>query len=169
MNTQDLQRQSFNPGHTQAIYDNFHFSQATRVGNMIWVSGQVGIDEAMVPAEGIQAQSHLAFQSLRTILEAAGASLADVVELMTFHTDLQAEVHAFGQVKDEYFPERYPAWTAVGISQLASQNGVRSRCRLNAFNQRNHFLSCMMLKRLPRIVSTPKTVIQRPPHVAAAR
>ena len=72
MNTQVLQRQSFNPGHTQAIYDNFHFSQATRVGNMIWVSGQVGIDEAMVPAEGIQAQSHLAFQSLRTILEAAG-------------------------------------------------------------------------------------------------
>ena len=95
---------------------------------MIWVSGQVGIDEAMVPADGIQAQSHLAFQSLRTILEAAGASLVDVVELMTFHTDLQAEVHAFGQVKDEYFPERYPAWTAVGISQLAMP-GLRVEVR----------------------------------------
>ena len=65
---------------------------------------------------------------MRTILEAAGASLADVVELMTFHTDLQGEVHAFGQVKDEYFPERYPAWTAVGISQLAMP-GLRVEVR----------------------------------------
>ncbi|SFQ29231.1 Enamine deaminase RidA, house cleaning of reactive enamine intermediates, YjgF/YER057c/UK114 family [Pseudomonas sp. NFPP07] len=119
MTTQDLRRQSINPGYTQAIYDNFHFSQATRVGNMIWVSGQVGVDATMTPAEGIEAQTHLAFQALSSILEEAGASLADVVELMTFHIDLQGEVHAFGKVKDQYFPDRYPAWTAVGVTQLA--------------------------------------------------
>jgi enamine deaminase RidA (YjgF/YER057c/UK114 family) len=112
-------RQPINPPHTQVMYDNFHFSQATRVGEMIWVSGQVGIDAKLTPADGIEAQAHLAFQGLRSVLEAAGATLADVVELMTFHTDLQADAQAFGKVKDEYFPERYPAWTAVGVTQLA--------------------------------------------------
>jgi enamine deaminase RidA (YjgF/YER057c/UK114 family) len=56
---------------------------------------------------------------LRSVLEAAGASLADVVELMTFHTDLRGEMQAFASVKDEYFRDRYPSWTAVGVTQLA--------------------------------------------------
>ena len=101
------------------MYDALHFSQATRVGNVIWVSGQVGIDAAMKPATGMEAQAHLAFQGLRSVLEATGASLADVVELMTFHIDLSGQMQAFASVKDEYFPDRYPSWTAVGVTQLA--------------------------------------------------
>jgi enamine deaminase RidA (YjgF/YER057c/UK114 family) len=38
---------------------------------------------------------------------------------MTFHTDLRGEMKAFSQVKDEFFTERYPSWTAVGVTQLA--------------------------------------------------
>ena len=38
---------------------------------------------------------------------------------MTFHTDLRGEKQAFALVKDEYFPDRYPSWTAVGVTQLA--------------------------------------------------
>ncbi|MDH4608087.1 RidA family protein [Pseudomonas sp. BN102] len=119
MNAQNLKRQSINPPPTQVFYDNFHFSQATRVGDMIWVSGQVGIDATMTPGKDVEEQAHLAFQGLRNVLEAAGATLADVVELMTFHTELQGDMQAFAQVKDQYFPDRYPSWTAVGISQLA--------------------------------------------------
>lgn len=119
MRTQNLKRQSINPPPTQVFYDNFHFSQATRVGDMIWVSGQVGIDGAMKPGEGIEEQAQLAFQALKSILEAAGASLADVVELMTFHTEMQDDMPTFAKVKDQYFPDRYPSWTAIGISQLA--------------------------------------------------
>lgn len=119
MPSQEPKRQSINPGSTQALYDALHFSQATRVRDMVWVSGQVGIDAAMKPAQGIEAQAHLAFQNLRSVLQAAGASLADVVELVTFHTDLRAEMRAFAAVKDEYFPDRYPSWTAVGVTQLA--------------------------------------------------
>ncbi|MDH4871615.1 RidA family protein [Pseudomonas sp. BN515] len=119
MSTQSLKRQCINPPPTQVFYDNFHFSQATRVGDMIWVSGQVGIDGAMKPGDGIEEQAQLAFQALKSVLEAAGASLADVVELMTFHTDMQADMPTFAKVKDQYFPDRYPSWTAIGISQLA--------------------------------------------------
>ncbi|WP_085640735.1 MULTISPECIES: RidA family protein [unclassified Pseudomonas] len=112
-------RELINPPHTQAFYDQYHFSQANRVGDIVWVSGQVGIDANAVPGDGIAQQSYLAFQALRTVLEEAGATLADVVELMTFHTDLQADIKAFAKVKDEYFPDRYPAWSALGISQLS--------------------------------------------------
>ncbi|MBN9556444.1 MAG: RidA family protein [Alphaproteobacteria bacterium] len=119
MSTGDTKRQSINPPPTQAVYDNFHFSQATRVGNMIWVSGQVGIDAAMKPGKGMEEQAQLAFQSLKSVLEAAGASLADVVELTSFHIDLRGEMDAFAKVKDTYFPDRYPSWTAVGVTQLA--------------------------------------------------
>lgn len=119
MSNQNLKRQSINPPPTQIFYDNYHYSQATRVGDMIWVSGQVGIDTNLVPGKGIEEQAHMAFKALKYVLESAGASLADVVELMTFHTELQSDIQAFAQVKDQYFPDRYPSWTGVGISQLA--------------------------------------------------
>ncbi|MBC9251190.1 hypothetical protein A9179_12970 [Pseudomonas alcaligenes] len=119
MTTQKLKRQSINPPPTQSIYDHFHFSQATRVGDMIWVSGQVGIDASMSPGKDIEEQSHLAFQALKHVIEEAGASLSDVVELMTFHTELQGDMPTFAKVKDQYFPDRYPSWTAIGIAQLA--------------------------------------------------
>jgi enamine deaminase RidA (YjgF/YER057c/UK114 family) len=45
--------------------------------------------------------------------------LEDVVELTTFHIDLRGEVDEFAKVKDEFFPRDYPAWTAVGVTQLA--------------------------------------------------
>lgn len=120
MSTQVKTRRQIVPPAMQAMYDAYHFAPATRVGDTIWVSGQVGIDADMRPGEGMEAQARLAFQGLKAILEAAGASLADVVELTTFHTDLRGDMPAFAKVKDEHFPDRYPSWTAVGVTQLAS-------------------------------------------------
>jgi len=114
-----MNRTLVNPGTTQVLYDNYHFPQATRVGDMIWVSGQVGIDAHMRPAEGHAEQARLAFSNLKTVLEAAGATLADVVELMTFHIDLCGGSTEFGVVKDEFFPSNYPSWSIVGVTQLA--------------------------------------------------
>ncbi|MGV9868384.1 RidA family protein [Rhodococcus koreensis] len=115
-----MKRQMINPPHTLEKYDRLHFSQATRVGDLIWVSGQVGIDPAtQTPADGMKAQTRFAFEGIKTVLEAAGASLTDIVELTTFHTDLRGDITEFVQVKDEYLPDRYPSWTAVGVTQLA--------------------------------------------------
>jgi len=119
MTTNSAPRQVIKPAGTEVLYDNFHFAPATRVGNMVWVSGQVGIDANLVPAEGMEAQARLAFQSLKAILEAAGASMADIVELITFHLDLRGEMPEFAKVKDEFLPDRYPSWSAVGVTQLA--------------------------------------------------
>ncbi|WP_354683274.1 RidA family protein [Cupriavidus necator] len=116
-----MKRQMINPGLAQARhYDQLHFSSATRVGDMIWVSGQVGFDLATATVrQGMEAQARQAFENLKAVLEAAGASMADIVEIMTFHTDLRGDIQAFVKVKDEYLPDRYPSWTGVGVSQLA--------------------------------------------------
>lgn len=120
MSSRGLARQSVVPPATKRMYESFHFSPGTRVGNTIWVSGQTGIDAStMTPGSGMEEQARLAFEGLKSVLETSGASLADVVELMTFHTDLRGDMRAFVKVKDEYFPDRYPAWTAVGVTQLA--------------------------------------------------
>ena len=108
-----------NPKETQPLYDNFHFSQANRVGDTIWVSGQVGINDAMIPASGMAAQARLAFAGLERTLGAAGAKLEGVVELTTFHIDLRGELEEFSKVKDEFLLRNFPAWTAVGVTQLA--------------------------------------------------
>ena len=118
MSAQDTRYQVI-PAAMQAMYDAYHFAPATRVGDLIWVSGQVGIGADFRPGKGMAEQARLAFEGLKTVLEAAGASLADVVELMTFHTDLRGDMAAFTKVKDAVFPDRYPSWTAVGVTQLA--------------------------------------------------
>jgi len=113
-----MKRLLINPKESQRMSDNFHYSQANRVGDTIWVSGQVGVDDKLTPANGMAAQARLAFESLKRTLAAAGASLSDVVELTTFHIDLGGELEEFMKVKDEYIPRNYPAWTAVGVPQL---------------------------------------------------
>ena len=107
------------PKSAQAMYDRFHFAQATRVGDLIWVSGQTGLDANFRPAEGMGAQAELAFESLKAVLAEAGASLGDVVDLTSFHIDLLGDMAAFTSVKDRFFPKNYPSWTAVGTTQLA--------------------------------------------------
>lgn len=114
-----LRRQAIVPPPFKAFSDVFHFSPATRVGDTIWVSGQVGTDAQMRPADGMRAQATIAFEALKLVLEAAGASLQDVVELTTFHTRFQAELQEFIAVKDAYIHPDFPSWTAVGVTELA--------------------------------------------------
>ena len=110
-------RTLINPPGTEAIYKRMQFSQAVRAGNQIWVSGQVGMNENWQVADGIEAQARIAFKNLERVLSHAGATLADIVELTTFHTSM-ADVAAFSKVKAEFIPRDYPAWTAVGVTAL---------------------------------------------------
>ncbi len=106
-----------NPKGSEKIYETMQFSQAIRVDNTVWVSGQVGVDELGAFGEGIEAQARLAFQNLKRILAGTGASLDDVVELVTYHTSM-ADIRKFSEVKSEFITRNYPAWTAVAVSAL---------------------------------------------------
>lgn len=103
-----------NPGNTQRVYEAWHYAQAARVGDTIWVSGQVG---ARSEPTSIEAQAELVFERLKSTLEAAGASLADVVELTSYHLNM-ADFSKVAAVKDRFMPNHYPAWTAVGTTGL---------------------------------------------------
>ncbi|MFO8049882.1 MAG: RidA family protein [Desulfosudaceae bacterium] len=106
-----------NPTGTEEIYKNLQFSQAVRAGNMVWVSGQVGIDETGQAAEDLEAQARAAFSNLKHVLEEAGASMEDIVEVVSYHTTMKG-IGKFLKVKAEFIPSDFPAWTAVGISEL---------------------------------------------------
>ena len=114
-----MKQQLSNPQHIAKLAAKNHYSSAVRVGETIWLSGTVGIGPDGKPADDIATQARIAFETLRDALVAAGASLADVVELVTYHTNLHDDMPAFFAVKDKFFPKNFPAWTAVGVSQLS--------------------------------------------------
>ncbi len=106
-----------NPEGSEVVYDSLQFSQAVRAGNMVWISGQVGMDASFNMGEGIEEQSRMAFKNLQTVIEEAGGTLADIVELVTYHISMK-EMKYFSKVKAEFIPENFPAWTAVGVTEL---------------------------------------------------
>ncbi|MCM8613781.1 RidA family protein [Accumulibacter sp.] len=94
------------------------YSQALRVGDTVYLSGQIGLDPAtMKLADGIDAQIVRVFDNLKAVAEAAGGSLADVVKLNIYLTDL---VHfaTVNEVMGRLFAEPFPARAAVGVASL---------------------------------------------------
>jgi reactive intermediate/imine deaminase len=94
------------------------YSQAVRAGNTVYLSGQIGLDPAsMQMVDGIDAQIHQVFKNLAAVASAADGTLADVVKLNVFLTDL---VHfpRVNEIMAQYFSEPYPARAAVGVASL---------------------------------------------------
>jgi reactive intermediate/imine deaminase len=94
------------------------YSQAVKVGSTVYLSGQIGLDPTnMEMVEGIEAQIHRVFTNLKAVAEAAGGSLADVVKLNVFLTDL-SNFALVNSIMAEYFTAPYPARAAVGVASL---------------------------------------------------
>lgn len=140
------------PAALRPVYDQWHFAPAVVENGFIFCSGIVGTSTdgeapdlegpgALAGAEGSaakadaplaslvavrdpQAQFATAFEALRAILAEAGATLADVVELTSYHVDMSAHMATFMKVRDLYLAEPYPAWTAIGVSELIVPGGL---------------------------------------------
>ena len=95
------------------------YSQAVRVGNTVYLSGQIPlVPETMELVSGdIEAEIRRVFDNLRAVAHAANGSLADVVKLNVFLTDL-THFPSVNQVMAEYFEEPYPARAAIGVAAL---------------------------------------------------
>ncbi|MFY9332084.1 MAG: RidA family protein [Candidatus Nanopelagicales bacterium] len=98
----------------------FKYSQATRVGDLIFVSGQaaVGADGQVVGEGDFQAQAACVFDNLAKVLEAAGSSLAKVAKVTIFMTDTSHFGHIL-ECRDRYFTAPYPADSTVEVTALA--------------------------------------------------
>tara|TARA_R110000824_G_scaffold401791_1_gene616492 strand:- start:7563 stop:7955 length:393 start_codon:yes stop_codon:yes gene_type:complete len=108
------------PKGRQALYEQNTYSAAVRSGDFLFVSGQVGSREDGSPEPDFAAQVQLAFDNLQRVLEAAGASFDDIVDVTSFHTDPEAQFPIWLEAKARAFREKpYPNWTAVGVTWLA--------------------------------------------------
>ena len=98
----------------------FGYSQGVRAGNLVFLAGQMPVDaQCNVVAEGdIVGQARQVFENLKTVLGAAGLGFEDLVEIVSYHTDM-ADLHAVVEVKAEYIKQDFPAWTALGVTALA--------------------------------------------------
>jgi enamine deaminase RidA (YjgF/YER057c/UK114 family) len=108
------------PAGRHALYEQHRYSAATRSGDLLFVSGQVGSREDGSPEPDLEAQVRLAFRNLEAVLEAAGCALGDIVDVTTFHTDPATQIDSVMAVRNEVFDRApYPNWTAVGVTWLA--------------------------------------------------
>jgi len=94
------------------------YSQAVRVGDTVYCSGQIGLDpQTMQVVEGIEAQIHRVFKNLAAVAHEAGGSMANAVRLTVFLTDL-GHFAKVNEIMAEYVPQPYPARAAVGVASL---------------------------------------------------
>lgn len=94
------------------------YSQAVRVGNLVFLSGQIPlIPESMELESGFGAQTHRVFKNLQAVCEAAGGSLANIVKLNIYVTDL-ANFAELNDIMSSYFSAPYPARAAIQVSAL---------------------------------------------------
>jgi len=94
------------------------YSQAVRAGQTVYLSGQIGLDpKSGQMAEGVEAQIHRVFANLKAVAEASGGTLADVVKLNVYLTDL-AHFAKVNEIMASYFAQPYPARAAVGVAAL---------------------------------------------------
>ncbi len=94
------------------------YSQAVRVDDTVYLSGQIGLDpHTMQLADSTEGQIHRVFQNLRAVASAAGGSLDDVVKLNIYLTDL-SHFAKVNEIMATYFRQPYPARAAVGVAAL---------------------------------------------------
>ncbi len=101
------------------------YSQAVKAGSTVWLSGQIPlVPETMELVEGnMEAQIRRVFENLAAVARTAGGSLADVVKLNVYLTDL-AHFPLVNQVMADYFQEPYPARAAIGVAALPKDAAV---------------------------------------------
>jgi len=143
-------RRTIVPKALEGVYRQWHFAPAVVSNGFIFCSGIVGTspggatpaglggldgaarttadaDAPLAALEAVrdpEAQFATAFEALRSILRDAGADLADIVEITTYHVDIGRHMATFMRVRDRYLSEPYPAWTAIGVAELIVPGGL---------------------------------------------
>lgn len=113
-------REAVVPEGMKDVPERFRYSPGVKAGPLLFMAGQLGRDEHLNVIEDKEAQFTQAFENVAKVLSAAGATFDDVVDMVTYHTDMR-ELQLFSEVKDRFFtnPERLPTWTALGVAALA--------------------------------------------------
>jgi 2-iminobutanoate/2-iminopropanoate deaminase len=101
-------------------YASYLLSQGIRIGDLLLVSGQVGIDGdgQLVSVDDFEAQADQAFRNLSNVLEAGGSSLDRVAKVTIFLTDMASNFPKVVELRRRWFTPPYPADTIVEVRSL---------------------------------------------------
>ena len=104
------------------------YSQAVRAGDMLFTSGQLGLNpETGVLAEGVRAQADQALKNLGAILHEAGLDYKDVIKTVVFIKNM-ADFKTVNEVYAQYFNANYPARSCVEVAALPMGGLVEVEC-----------------------------------------
>lgn len=98
------------------------YSQAVRVGNFLFISGQISEDsKGEIVGEGnFEKQARQVFENLRAVVNAEGGSLENIVKVTVHLTDMN-NLAKFREIRSEYFKRDYPASTLIEVKSLISK------------------------------------------------
>lgn len=106
----------------RAFQEQWGYAELVTSGDTIYLSGvPTGLAG---PQDTLEKAYDRLFRRVATILARAGCTWDDVVEMTSFHTNLKAQFETMGLVKNRYVKAPFPAWTAVGASQLLADGAV---------------------------------------------
>lgn len=112
-----------------SLRPNAVFSPAVRVGNLLFLSGQIGTDSTnrLVPG-GLQVEARQALNNIRATLEKYGSSMDRVAKCTVFLADFQKDYNDFNEIYASYFRARKPARSAFGATNLALGARLEIEC-----------------------------------------
>ncbi|HEY9632806.1 MAG TPA: RidA family protein [Coleofasciculaceae cyanobacterium] len=121
------------PKGMEILYEKYHYCPGIKIGNTLYIAGQVGRDDNMQVVAEPEAQFVQTFENVKKVLTTAEATFDNVVEMVTYHVTSPELYTASGQqpftipylplfieVKDRYFTNNYPTWTGVGVTTLST-------------------------------------------------
>ncbi|WP_299194132.1 RidA family protein [uncultured Erythrobacter sp.] len=107
---------------TRGFFEQFGFSEAVIHGDTVYLSGVI----AGPPREGETMEDSFdrTFQYIGSVLERSGSSWDDVIDITTYHVDIEDSMLALATVKNRYVKAPFPAWTAIDIDRLFAPDGL---------------------------------------------
>lgn len=106
----------------KSVWEEWGFAEAVVRGDTVYLSGVVaGLRQGETDPE---AAYDRAFKTIGSILERAGSSWDDVLDMTTYHTDVTAQFETFRDVRKRYVKAPYPTWTAIDVDRLIPEGGL---------------------------------------------
>ena len=97
----------------------FGYAPGMEANGLLFMAGQLGRDDDLRVIEDPEAQMTRAWQNVIAVLATAGAGVGDIVDVTTFHVELQRHLALYKRVRDRFMQGHVPPWTAIGISELS--------------------------------------------------
>lgn len=108
----------------QRTYEKWHYALAVESDGFLFVSGCTGTRRDGTNSDDPKEQFEQAFLNVKAALDEAELTFDDVVDMITYHVGLQGHLNDFKEIKDQFIKEPYPAWTAVGVTELAVPGAI---------------------------------------------